>query len=87
MPASAKARVRESVWSASDSFAFLILPYGWDSPDDGGTIAPNILSHYDVEFDFAGGKIAVLLRLNQGVLINRLAEVTDVVGRDFAILI
>jgi predicted aspartyl protease len=41
----------------ADKFAFLILPYGWENPNDGGTIAPDILARYDVEFDFSGGKM------------------------------
>ncbi len=36
--------------------------------------------------DFAGGDIAVLLRLDQGVFIDRLAEVAKVVGGDLGVV-
>lgn len=33
-----------------------VMPDGMMPPDLGGTIAPNILSHYDADFDFANAK-------------------------------
>src|SRR5581483_5300007 len=36
--------------------------------------------------DFAGGKIAVFLRLDECVLVHRLAEVAEVVGADLLII-
>jgi hypothetical protein len=35
----------------------LILPYGWDDIGGGGTISPDVFGRYDVEFDFAAGKL------------------------------
>ncbi len=44
----------------ADRFPFLILPYGWDDPQIGGTIAPDILSNFDVEFDFGAKKLHLM---------------------------
>ncbi|HEY1709159.1 MAG TPA: pepsin/retropepsin-like aspartic protease family protein [Rhizomicrobium sp.] len=37
------------------TFSFLIMPYGWDESGS-GAIGPDILSRYDVEFDFGAMK-------------------------------
>jgi predicted aspartyl protease len=44
----------------ADSFPFLVLPSGWDDPQIGGMIGPDILSSYDVEFDFGAMKMHLI---------------------------
>src|SRR5579859_4984286 len=41
----------------ADHLPMQVLPDGFLPPDVGGTIAPNILRHYDVDFDFANAKL------------------------------
>jgi predicted aspartyl protease len=44
----------------ADSYPFLVMPYGWDDPQTGGLIGPDILSSYDVEFDFGAKKLHLI---------------------------
>jgi predicted aspartyl protease len=41
----------------ADHVPMQVLPDGFLPPEIGGTIAPNILRHYDVDFDFANAKL------------------------------
>jgi predicted aspartyl protease len=45
---------------SADKYPFLILPYGWDDPQTGGLIGSDILSNYDIEFDFAAMKMHIM---------------------------
>ena len=40
-----------------DDYPFLVMPPDWSTPGVAGTLAPNTLSHYDVEFDFGASRI------------------------------
>jgi predicted aspartyl protease len=40
-------------------YPFIVLPPEYNEPDSIGSIAPDVLSAYDIEFDFAGGKFSV----------------------------
>src|SRR5262249_32407021 len=44
----------------ADRFPFLILPYGWDDPAMAGLIAADMLSSYDLEFDFEAMKLHLM---------------------------
>ncbi len=39
---------------------FLVMPAHWSDPDVAGTIAPDTLAHYDVDFDFGRDKIDLI---------------------------
>jgi predicted aspartyl protease len=39
---------------------FLVMPAHWSDNETAGTIAPDTLAHYDVDFDFGGGKINLI---------------------------
>lgn len=43
-----------------DSKPFLIMPPTWNDEGVTGSIAPDTLSHFDVDFDFGGGRINLI---------------------------
>jgi predicted aspartyl protease len=40
-------------------YPFIVYPPDWNDPDSIGSIAPDVLSAYDIEFDFAAGKFGM----------------------------
>ena len=43
-----------------DKQPFLVMPAHWSDNETAGTIAPDTLAHYDVDFDFGGRKMTLI---------------------------
>ncbi len=44
----------------ANHFPFTVLPNDWEMKEASGTLAPDILANYDIEFDFAKNKMNIL---------------------------
>lgn len=44
----------------SSRYSFMVLPPDWGATDSAGFLAPDILSTYDLEFDFGAGKLNLI---------------------------